>query len=136
MRAARKAADGATPRPKVLGVTILTSLGDDDLAEIGMHGTARERVTRLASLASTCGLDGVVCCPEEIEAVREACGPDFLIVTPGVRPEGAELGDQRRAKTPAEALRAGADILVIGRPITGAADPAEAARKIAAELEV
>jgi orotidine-5'-phosphate decarboxylase len=134
MRAAREAIADADPRPKLLAVTILTSLDSADLAALGLQGTARERVVRLAALAHSCGLDGVVCSPEEIEAVRAACGPDFLIVTPGVRPEGAALADQRRVKTPGEALRAGADILVIGRPITAAADPAEAARAIAAEI--
>lgn len=134
MRAAREAIANFDPRPKLLAVTILTSLDSADLSELGLQGTARERVVRLATLAQVCGLDGVVCSAEEIEAVREACGPGFLIVTPGIRPEGAALADQRRVKTPKEALAAGADILVIGRPITAAADPAEAARAIAAEL--
>jgi len=134
MRAARDAIEGTNPRPKLLAVTILTSLDQADLQALGLQGTARERVVRLAVPAKSCGLDGVVCSAEEIEAVREACGPDFLIVTPGIRPEGAALADQRRVKTPTEALRAGADILVIGRPITGARDPAEAARAIAREI--
>ncbi len=134
MRAAREAIKDINPRPKLLAVTILTSLDDADLATLDLHGTARERVERLARLAQSCRLDGVVCSAEEIETVREACGPDFLIVTPGIRPEGAALADQRRVKTPREALRAGADILVIGRPITGAPDPAKAARVIAAEI--
>ena len=135
MRAAREAVESTSPRPKLLAVTILTSLDDADLAALGLHGTARERVVGLAMLANSCGLDGVVCSANEIEVVRDACGPDFLIVTPGIRPEGAAVGDQRRVRTPREALRAGADILVVGRPITGARDPAEAARAIAAELE-
>lgn len=135
MRAAREAVESTNSRPKLLAVTILTSLDDADLGTLGLHGTARERVVRLATLANSCGLDGVVCSADEIEVVREACGPDFLIVTPGIRPEGAALGDQRRVKTPREALRAGADILIIGRPITDARDPAEAARAIAAELD-
>jgi orotidine-5'-phosphate decarboxylase len=134
MRAAREAIERVEPRPKLLAVTILTSLADADLAALGLQGTARERVVRLAALAQSCGLDGVVTSPQEIEAVREVCGPNFLIVTPGVRPEGAALADQRRVRTPAEALRAGADILVIGRPITNAADPAAAARAIAIEI--
>ncbi len=134
MRAARDAIAEAHPRPRILGVTILTSLANDDLAAIGQRGTARERVVRLALLAQSCGLDGVVCSPEEIETVRESCGADFLIVTPGVRPQGASHADQRRVRTPAEALRAGADIVVVGRPITAAADPAAAAQAIAAEM--
>ena len=86
------------------------------------------------SLAKSAGIDGVVCSPQEIAAVRAACGRDFLIVTPGVRPAGGALGDQKRVMTPEEALKAGADLLVIGRPITGAPDPAAAARQIAADL--
>ena len=135
MRAAREAIADISPRPKLLAVTILTSLDDADIAAIGIRGTARERVAGLAASARDCGLDGVVCSAEEIEIVREACGPGFLIVTPGIRPEGAALADQRRVKTPKEALAAGANILVIGRPITAAVDAAEAARLIAAELK-
>jgi orotidine-5'-phosphate decarboxylase len=133
MCAAREAIADIDHRPKLLAVTILTSLVGADLVEVGMQGNAREQVIRLAKLAQSCGLDGVVCSPEEIEAVREACGSGFLIATPGVRPEGAALADQRRVKTPKEALRAGADILAVGRPITAAPNPAEAARAIAEE---
>lgn len=93
-------------------------------------------MTRLAKLARSCGLDGVVCSPQEIELVRSACGPEFLIVTPGVRPAGADLADQRRVLTPVEAAQAGADILVIGRPITDAANPGQAAQAIAASLSL
>jgi len=89
---------------------------------------------RLAKLTKESGIDGVVCSPQEIAAVRAVCGPDFLIVTPGVRPAGGSLDDQRRVMTPRRALQEGADILVIGRPITGAADPAEAAKSILADL--
>lgn len=134
MHAARQAIELVQPRPKILGVTILTSLSDEDLAVLGLHGTARERVVRLAVLAQSVGLDGVVCSPQEIEAVRAACGREFLIVTPGLRPEGTALADQRRVQTPSQALAASADILVIGRPITAAADPAAAAKAIAAEI--
>jgi orotidine-5'-phosphate decarboxylase len=134
MRTAREAIELVEPRPWLLGVTILISLEDAELAVLGIWGTAREQVVRLATLAHSCGLDGMVCSTEEIEAVREACGLDFLIVTPGVRPEGADLADQRRVRTPKEALDAGADILVIGRPITSAPDPAKAGRFIAAGL--
>jgi orotidine-5'-phosphate decarboxylase len=101
---------------------------------VGQNGDMREQVLRLARLAKSTGLDGVVCSPHEISAVREACGPDCLIVTPGIRPAGSQRGDQRRLTTPMEAIQAGADILVIGRPITGASDPAAAARAIAAEI--
>jgi orotidine-5'-phosphate decarboxylase len=134
MRAAVEAARTANPSIKVIGVTVLTSLGDGDLDSVGQRGPAADQVVRLATLARTSGLDGVVCSPREIASVRKACGADFLIVTPGVRPLGSDLADQRRVMTPLEAARAGADILVVGRPITGAADPALAARAIVAEL--
>lgn len=134
MRAAADAAASVSPRPKVIGVTVLTSLDERDLAAVGIDAPPIDQVVRLAKLAKASGLDGVVCSPQEIAAVRAACGRDFLIVTPGVRPKGADTADQRRVTTPAEAMRAGADILVIGRPITGASDPAGAARKIAGEL--
>ncbi len=134
MGAALEAASKFHPRPKVIAVTVLTSLADGDLEAVGQAAPAAGQVTRLARLAKGSGLDGVVCSPQEIGLVRAACGPDFLIVTPGVRPAGAELADQRRVMTPAEAIRAGADILVIGRPITGAADPAAAASAIADEV--
>jgi orotidine-5'-phosphate decarboxylase len=134
MRAAVDAAASVRPRPKVLAVTVLTSLEAADLAAMGVPGTPLEQVVRLARLTKAAGVDGVVCSPQEIAAVRAACGPDFLIVTPGVRPKGGELGDQKRVMTPKEALSAGADFLVIGRPITGAADPAEAARAILQDI--
>jgi orotidine-5'-phosphate decarboxylase len=135
MRAAAEAAASVQPRPKVLAVTILTSLDAADMTAMGVSGTPLEQVVRLAKLAKASGIDGVVCSPHEIAAVRTACGPGFLIVTPGVRPAGGSLNDQRRVMTPSRALEAGADLLVIGRPITGAPNPAEAARAIAAELE-
>ena len=136
MRAAAEAAASVQPRPKVIAVTVLTSLEAADLASMGNSGSPLEQVVRLAKLTKESGVDGVVCSPLEIEAVRAACGPDFLIVTPGVRPAGGSLDDQRRVMTPKRALASGADLLVIGRPITGAADPAEAARAIAADLGV
>jgi orotidine-5'-phosphate decarboxylase len=126
---------GAGQTTKVLAVTALTSLGPEDLAEIGMHGSPEEVVLRLAKLAQSAGADGVVASPREIEAIRKACGPDFLIVTPGIRPASGTADDQARTATPETAIRAGADYLVIGRPITGAADPAAAADAIAAEME-
>jgi len=134
MRAAAEAAGTAERRAKIIAVTVLTSLEDRDLPQIGVSGTALDQAVRLAILAKESGLDGVVCSPLEIAAVRAACGPGFLIVTPGVRPAGGELGDQKRVMTPKQAVEAGADILVIGRPITGAADPVHAARQIAADL--
>jgi len=134
MRAAAEAARSSERRAKIIAVTVLTSLEDRDLAEIGLSGTALAQAIRLATLAKQSGLDGVVCSPHEIAAVRAACGSGFLIVTPGVRPAGGELGDQKRVMTPLQAVEAGADILVIGRPITAAPDPVQAARQIAAEL--
>ncbi len=136
MRAAVEAASTVIPSPKIIGVTVLTSLDDGALDTVGQRGPALEQVTRLAKLARSCGLDGVVCSPQEIELVRSACGPEFLIVTPGVRPAGADLADQRRVLTPVEAAQAGADILVIGRPITDAANPGQAAQAIAASLSL
>lgn len=133
--AAREAAeDHEVPRPLVIGVTVLTSLDEEDLAEVGQQGPVVEQVRRLAALAQACGLDGVVCSPREIEVLRADCGDDFRLVVPGIRPDWAAAGDQKRIMTPAEALSLGADYLVIGRPITAAADPAAAARRIADEL--
>jgi orotidine-5'-phosphate decarboxylase len=109
-------------------------MNDDDLVQVRQQGPLPAQVKHLAGLAQANGLDGVVCSPREIALVRAACGPDFLIVTPGVRPAGAAIGDQRRVMTPAEAVAAGADILVIGRPITAAANPGDAAKAIAAEI--
>ena len=134
MKAALEAARTANPQTKVIAVTVLTSLGDDDLAAVGQTPPAREQVLRLARLTQDCGLDGVVCSAHEIATLRAALGPDFLLVVPGIRPAGSETGDQHRVMGPAEAHRAGADILVIGRPITAAPDPAIAARDIALSL--
>ncbi|MCB9979062.1 MAG: orotidine-5'-phosphate decarboxylase [Rhodospirillales bacterium] len=135
MRAALDAAQGETARlgvspPKLLAVTVLTSLGDSELEAVGQARPASDQVRRLADLAQRSGLDGVVCSAHEIVALRAACGPDFVLMVPGIRPVGADLGDQKRVMTPAAAMQAGASHLVIGRPVTGAADPAEAARGI------
>jgi orotidine-5'-phosphate decarboxylase len=122
-------------RPLIVGVTILTSLNDDDLAAVGVAADVESQVERLALLAKACGLDGVVCSPHEIATLRKACGPDFKLVVPGIRPIGAAIGDQKRVMTPAEALALGADYLVIGRPITEAANPAIAAAEIQDSLK-
>lgn len=136
MRAAAAAVAAAgTTRPLLIAVTVLTSLGDEDLAEIGIPGSTADQVLRLAHLAQACGLDGVVCSAHEITAIRQACGPDFKLVVPGIRPVWAVAGDQKRVMTPAEAVALGADYLVIGRPITAAEDPVGAARRIGEELQ-
>ena len=132
--AAAAVAEAGTERPILLGVTVITSLGDGDLADMGINGTAEQQVIRLAQLAQAAGLDGVVCSAKEITDIREACGPAFKLVTPGIRPAWASSDDQKRIVTPADAVAMGADYLVIGRPITGADDPAEAAARIGAEL--
>lgn len=132
--AANAAAKGGTARPRILAVTVLTSLDNEDLSKIGQHGPALEQVTRLAQLAQQSGADGVVCSPAEVAAVRAACGPDFVLMVPGIRPVWAAAGDQKRIMTPAQAMAAGATHLVIGRPITEADDPAAAARRVADEI--
>lgn len=121
-------------RPRLLAVTILTSSTDKTLQAIGIEKPVEQMVVRLAKLAQDCGMDGVVASPLEIKAIRAACGADFLIVTPGVRPAFAASDDQKRIMTPAEAVHAGADYLVIGRPIAKADDPAVAAEMIVDEI--
>ena len=130
-------------RPLVIGVTVLTSMNDAALAEVGVARTMIDQVVHLARLAQSAGLDGVVASPQETAAIRDACGPDFQIVTPGIRLGGNSSGaageppakdDQSRTMTPVEAVSAGASYLVIGRPITGAPNPREAAERIAASL--
>jgi orotidine-5'-phosphate decarboxylase len=139
MRAAAQAAHDTAAktgaaRPLVIGVTVLTSMDEAALAEVGTTRPVIEQVVHLARLAKAAGLDGVVASPQEIAAIRTACGPDFHIVTPGIRPAGqAGTDDQARTLTPKEAVAAGATYLVIGRPITAAADPRAAAEAIAAE---
>lgn len=122
-------------RPLLLGVTVLTSLKEEDLRRIGIDNPAADQVLRLAALAKGSGLDGVVCSPHEIETVKRECGREFLVVTPGIRPAWAAAQDQKRIMTPAEAIGRGADYLVIGRPITGAPSPHEAFLRVLAELE-
>ena len=147
MRAAAKVRDEARASksavPKLLAITILTSMDNAALKSVGISSPASRRVVQLARLAKKAGMDGVVASPQEVRAIRKACGKDFLIVVPGVRPVvgGGPTGrgrhktdDQARVATPAEAIRAGADYLVIGRPITGAPDPESAARAILEEI--
>ena len=134
---AMRAAVQATPAggPGLLAVTVLTSMDDDDLSAAGYHASAAALVASRAADARAAGMDGVVCSPLEIGAVRAAIGPDMLIVTPGIRPAGSSAGDQRRITTPGEAIGAGADYLVVGRPVTAAPDPRRAADAIVAEIE-
>ena len=134
MRAARDALAGVARPPLVIGVTILTSLGDADLGAIGFSGTAHDNAVRLARLARESGLDGVVCSAQEAPAMREAAGTDFVLVTPGIRLATDTKGDQSRTVTPAQALRLGADYLVIGRPITQSKDPVATLESIRASL--
>ena len=126
---------GLSGRPALIGVTVLTSLADDDLKDIGVGGSTDDQVVRLALLAKQSGLDGVVCSARETERLRAECGEDFLLVVPGIRPAWSAADDQKRIVTPAEGKAMGADVLVIGRPITAAASPAEAARRVAEEID-
>jgi orotidine-5'-phosphate decarboxylase len=129
-----RAAVDALPHTIVVGVTVLTSLSDADLDSVGLRGPARDAVRRLAGVAVQGGARALVCSPQEVSDVRREVGPDIILITPGVRPAGADVGDQSRVATPQQALADGADLLVIGRPITGAADPGDAAQSIAREL--
>ena len=139
MRAAAQAA--AVPGgPKLLAVTVLTSMDEAALTAVGFAGAPGSKIQaqamRLARLAQSSGIDGLVCSAEEVAALREALGPNALLVVPGIRPVGAETGDQRRIATPAEAISRGASMLVVGRPITQASDPARAAEAILAEMKI
>jgi len=134
LQAAREALENSPTRPRLIAVTLLTSLQDADLAELGMAGNAQQNVLRLAQLTQDCGLDGVVCSAREVSALRQALGQKFLLVTPGIRPAQAELGDQARVATPREALQNGSSYLVIGRPITQAADPLAALAAMRREI--
>lgn len=116
--------------PLLIAVTVLTSMEDLDLLQIGINASPMEQVLRLAHLTQRAGLDGVVCSPQEVEILRNTCGKEFKLVTPGIRPIGTDFGDQRRVMTPTAAIRAGSDYLVIGRPITQADNPAEVLRSI------
>jgi len=132
MKAAREAAAGTAT--KILGVTVLTSMDDGDLAEAGYAHRAADLVARRADQARAIGIDGLILSPEEVGAMRARVGASLVLVTPGIRPAGAALGDQKRAATPGAAIAAGADALVVGRPITQAPDPAAAARAVTAEI--
>jgi orotidine-5'-phosphate decarboxylase len=134
MQAAREAAGDRKNRPKLLGVTVLTSFDAVTLREIGMSGSMESRAVALARLAKKAGLDGVVCSTHEAQAIRRACGSKFVILIPGVRPFHGAANDQSRIGTPADAIRAGADYLVVGRPITAAPNPRAAALAIANEI--
>ncbi|MFT6538220.1 MAG: orotidine-5'-phosphate decarboxylase [Thalassolituus sp.] len=122
MEAARNELEKKTYKPLLIGVTVLTSMERSDLAGIGLDVEPMEQVERLAKLTQTSGLDGVVCSAREVALIRETCGKDFLTVTPGIRPEGSDIGDQKRVMTPKQAVEAGVDYMVIGRPITGHAN--------------
>jgi orotidine-5'-phosphate decarboxylase len=129
-----RAAVDALPDTRIAAVTVLTSMSAEDLEAVGLQGPSIDAVRRLAALAVGAGARALVCSPQEVAAVRAEVGPDITLITPGVRPAGAALGDQARVATPEQALADGADLLVIGRPVTGAADVAGAAAKIAASL--
>ncbi|HVQ88522.1 MAG TPA: orotidine-5'-phosphate decarboxylase [Actinomycetes bacterium] len=130
------AAADALPETRIAGVTILTSMSAADLVRVGIAGPPVDAVRRLASLAVNSGARALVCSPQEVAAVRAEVGPEITLITPGVRPAGADIGDQARVATPAQAIADGADLVVIGRPITGAADVAAAAAEIGASLAV
>jgi orotidine-5'-phosphate decarboxylase len=134
LSAAREAAEGYPAAPKLLAVTVLTSMDTAQLAATGVAREPREQVELLARMGMTAGIDGFVCSPQEVALLREITGPTGTLVTPGIRPVGAEIGDQQRVATPAAALRAGASYLVVGRPITQAGDPAAAAEGILREM--
>lgn len=130
MQAARESIEKCHHKPLLIGVTVLTSLSRQDIAEIGLDLEPQDQVLRLAKLARDSGLDGVVCSPQEVTALKQDIGKDFCLVTPGVRPAGSEAGDQQRIMTPAKALQAGSDYLVIGRPITAHPEPIKALEAI------
>jgi len=135
LAAAREALEAFERRPLLIAVTVLTSMGSDELRAIGVPTDAEQQVLRLAGLTHVAGLDGVVCSAMEATALRRELGPDFCLVTPGIRPTGSATGDQTRILTPIQAIRAGADYLVIGRPITQADEPLHVLESIAQEIE-
>ena len=134
LEAARAALPANSNNPKLIAVTVLTSMGAEDLKEIGLNHSPAEQVKRLAKLTHDCGLDGVVCSPKEIALLREDLDSSFELITPGIRPEWSATGDQKRIMTPAQAIQSGSNYLVIGRPITQAEQPMQALEKIEKEL--
>ncbi len=134
MQAACEAVDKSSTETVLIAVTILTSLSEEELAEVGFSGSAADNVSRLAALAQSSGMHGVVCSPREAQQLRSDLGDEFLLVTPGVRPAGSDTADQRRVMTPQDAMNAGSNYLVIGRPITAAGDPLQALQQIADSL--
>ena len=134
MQAAAKAAKDLPNAPFIIGVTMLTSLDESDLESVGIKNNIRNQVSKLADLAQESGLDGVVCSPHEIDIIRKQCGADFKLIVPGIRPEGSSHDGQKRVMTPKEAMAKGADYLVIGRPITEAENPTQAAQAIFTSL--
>ena len=134
MEAAVKAMPRGARRPKLLAVTILTSMDQRAMREVGLRGSPGERAVRLARLARDCGIDGVIASPLELRAIRKACGPKFLLVPQGIRPAGSDVHDQKRIATPGEAIRNGADYIGVGRAITQAEDPVAAAEAVAREI--
>ena len=134
LEAAREALPANGLNPKLIAVTVLTSMGAEDLKEIGLNQSPAEQVKRLATLTHDCGLDGVVCSPQEIALLRESLDTSFELITPGIRPAWSVTGDQKRIMTPEQAMQAGGNYLVIGRPITQAEDPMQALEKIEEEL--
>jgi orotidine-5'-phosphate decarboxylase len=135
MLAAREALEKLNDRPRLIAVTVLTSLDRAELVEVGVMSPPDEQVSRLATLARDCGLDGVVCSGREAATLRQSCGTDFLLVTPGIRPVGADHDDQKRVLTPLEAMNVGADYVVIGRPVTRAADPQRVLLEIIEQMQ-
>ncbi|NKB36696.1 MAG: orotidine-5'-phosphate decarboxylase [Gammaproteobacteria bacterium] len=134
LNAAREAVDKSNHPPLLIAVTVLTSLGLQDIHDVGISGTVEDQVLRLASLAQDCALDGVVCSAKEVDSLRKSLSKDFKLVTPGIRPHDSNNDDQKRVMTPAEAITAGSNYLVIGRPITQANDPMQALSNIEQEI--
>lgn len=134
LNAAAEAASKAPNAPRLLAVTVLTSMDREQLAAVGIEASAADQVLRLAKMATVSGIDGLVCSAEEVRLLREKLNPSVQLVVPGIRPAGAAIGDQKRIATPADAIRAGASKLVVGRPITQAADPSRAAQAILTEI--
>lgn len=136
LRAARDALADFEQPPMLIGVTVLTSMSEEDLRELGVMESPEDKVRQLAALAQSCGLDGVVCSARESAALKQACGEDFKLVTPGIRLAGDDAADQRRVVTPTDAIACGSDFLVIGRSVTRAAEPVSTLRGILADLGI